>query len=76
MIGVPTRQSLARLRTFVRDEAPPGRILFDETGAYLEALGMDDLPAHVLVGPDGRVILRARRLADGVSGKVGEILGD
>jgi len=76
MIGVPTRQSLARLRAFVRDEAPPGRVLFDDTGASLEALGCDDLPAHVLVGPDGRVMLRARRLPDGVSERVEAILGE
>jgi thiol-disulfide isomerase/thioredoxin len=75
LIAVPTRQTAERIKAFVEREAPPGQVLLDADGAVQRAAGVGDLPAHVLVGPDGTILKRASALADGVVPELERRLG-
>jgi thiol-disulfide isomerase/thioredoxin len=75
LVAVATRQTPERLRSFVENESPPGRVLLDADGAVQAAAGVGDLPAHLLIGPDGTIFLRAGALADGVVPEVERRLG-
>jgi thiol-disulfide isomerase/thioredoxin len=66
LIAVPTRQSPERLREFLLTDDPPGKLFLDHANAGLRASGTSDIPAHVLVAADGRVIHRAESLDAGV----------
>ncbi len=62
IVAVATRQSLERLRQFARDAQPPGELWFDSGGALARSLRVEWLPSHLLVGPEGRVLLSADAL--------------
>lgn len=62
IVAVQGRQSPERLARFVKDERPPGRLLFDSTDRARAACGAERIPAHVLVNADGEVIHRAPAL--------------
>jgi hypothetical protein len=59
----------------VEKESPPGRVLLDADGAVQRAAGVADLPAHLLLAPDGTIVFRAAALADGVVPEVERRLG-
>ena len=75
LVAVQTRQTPERLRAFVEKESPPGRVLLDADGAVQRAAGVADLPAHLLLAPDGTIVFRAAALADGVVPEVERRLG-
>ena len=75
LVAVQTRQTAERLQAFVTNEEPPGKIGLDADGAVQKAAGVEDLPAHVLLGPDGTVHFRAGALADGVVPEIEKRLG-
>lgn len=75
LVAVQTRQTPERLRAFVEKDAPPGQVLLDDHGAVQHAAGVEDLPAHLLVAPDGTIVFRAGALADGVVPEVERRLG-
>jgi thiol-disulfide isomerase/thioredoxin len=75
LVAVQTRQTAERLRTFVEGESPPGQVLLDADGSVQRAAGVADLPAHLLLGPDGTIVFRAGSLADGVVPEVEKRLG-
>jgi thiol-disulfide isomerase/thioredoxin len=75
LVAVQTRQSPERLRSFVEGESPPGQVLLDADGAVQRAAGVADLPAHLLLAPDGTIVFRAGALADGVVPEVEKRLG-
>ena len=75
LVAVQTRQTAERLRAFVEKDAPPGQVLLDADGAVQRAAGVTDLPAHLLLGPDGTIVFRAGALADGVVPEVERRLG-
>lgn len=63
ILAVPERQSLERLRRFQAENHVPGRFLWDPEGQGLRALDANRLPAHIVVGPGGRVLWRGDSLA-------------
>ena len=75
LVAVRTRQTPERLKAFVEREGPPGEVLLDADGEVQKALGVSDLPAHVLVGPDGAVLLRSGSLSDGAAAEIERRLG-
>lgn len=75
LVAVETRQTPERLRAFVERESPPGKVGLDADGSLQRAAGVHDLPAHLLLGPDGAVLLRTSALADGVVPEVERRLG-
>lgn len=75
LVAVETRQTPERLRAFVERESPPGQVVLDADGSVQRAAGVSDLPAHLLLGPDGAVLLRTAALADGVVPEVERRLG-
>lgn len=75
LVAVAARQTPERLRAFVENEAPPGRVLLDADGSVQRAAGVEDLPAHLLLGPDGTIFMRAGALAEGVVPEVERRLG-
>jgi thiol-disulfide isomerase/thioredoxin len=75
LIAVETRQTPERLRAFIERESPPGRVLLDADGSVQRAAGVSNLPAHLLVAPDGTVIRKTGALADGVVPEVEQRLG-
>ena len=56
LVAVETRQTPERLRGFIERESPPGQVLLDADGSVQRAAGVSNLPAHLLVAPDGTVI--------------------
>jgi thiol-disulfide isomerase/thioredoxin len=75
LVAVPTRQSPERLREFLLTDDPPGTLLLDHANAGLRASGTSDIPAHVLVAADGKVIHRAESLDAGVEQAIEAFMG-
>ena len=75
LVAVTARQTPERLRTFIETESPPGKVLLDADGSVQRAAGVQDLPAHLLLGPDGTIFFRAGALAEGVVPEVERRLG-
>ncbi len=75
LVAVPSRQSRDRLARFIEDRAPPGRLGFDSTGAVQQALGVEELPSHVLLAGDGTVLARASQLGPELERAVAEAAG-
>ena len=75
LVAVQTRQTADRLRAFVEKDSPPGQVLLDADGAVQKAAAVADLPAHLLLAPDGTIVFRAGALADGVVPEVEKRLG-
>ncbi len=75
LVAVPTRQTAEHLADFARTSRPPGRLLFDPNGGALRALGVERLPGHVLLGPQGELVLRAESLREGVLEAIERRLG-
>lgn len=66
LVAVRARQDAPRLRAFAETHALPGALLWDRDGAFASRLGVDALPAHVLLGPDGAEIGRWGGLEEGI----------
>ena len=75
LVAVQTRQTPERLAAFVEREAPPGRVILDADGSLQRAAGVEELPAHFLVGQDGQVLARRPSLREGVVTEVEKHLG-
>lgn len=75
LVAIPQREDAARLARFMSDESPPGQILFDRTGALQSRFGIDAVPGHVLLGPDGAERFRAGSLDEGVIAAVRQQFG-
>ena len=75
LVAVQTRQTAERLRAFVEKESPPGQVLLDADGSVQKGAAVEDLPAHLLLAPDGTIVFRAGALADGVIPEVERRLG-
>ncbi len=70
LVAVRTRQDAPRLRAFAEAHALPGALLWDRDGAFAARLGVDALPAHILLGPDGAEIGRWGGLEEGVEAAI------
>jgi len=66
LVAVPTRQTRERVAKMAQEKNPPGQLLFDSDGASEKALGVQMLPTHLLFDKDGKLVLTARALSDGV----------
>ncbi len=74
LVAVPSRQTRERLAQFVKRSGPPGQVGFDEGGTLQRTLEVEELPAHVLLGPDGTVLLRAGALDPALEGEIARVL--
>ncbi len=74
LVAVPYRQSRDRLEQFMLNHRPPGTLGFDTTGAVQRTFGVQELPAHILVGPDGAVLARAGALGPEIRQRVSTLL--
>lgn len=70
IVAVPQRQDRERLRAFLEQRRVPGRLVYDLRGDVLRALGVDEIPTHVLLDGDGVELERGVSLADGIAERV------
>ena len=66
IIAVKTRHDASRLAGFLDDERPPGKLLFDSTGAAEKHWGASRLPTHVVLDGKGKEVARATDLTPDV----------
>jgi thiol-disulfide isomerase/thioredoxin len=66
LVAVPTRQSADRLAQMIQRRRPPGTVTFDASGNVHDALGIGEIPAHVVIDSKGQVVHRGDGLKDGV----------
>ena len=57
---------LAEAQKMAQEKNPPGQLLFDPDGASEKALGVQMLPTHLVFDKDGKIVLTAKALSDGV----------
>ena len=62
IIAVQNRHDVERLSRFVERHGPPGRLLFDSTGAVEKMLRGDRLPTHIVFAADGSELARSSAL--------------
>ena len=66
LVAIPARQTRERVLKMAQEKSPPGQLLFDPDGASEKALGVQMLPTHLVFDKDGKIVLNARALSDGV----------
>jgi thiol-disulfide isomerase/thioredoxin len=66
LVAVPARQTRERVQKMAQEKNPPGQLLFDPDGASEKALGVQMLPTHLVFDKDGKIVLTAKALSDGV----------
>ncbi len=66
LVAVRARHDAPRLRAFADRHVLPGALLWDRDGAFAARLGVEALPTHILLGPDGAEIGRWGRLEEGI----------
>jgi peroxiredoxin len=74
LVAVKTRHTAERLARFAGRERLPGRFLFDAEGKAEFALGARDLPMHLLLDSEGRELMRAASLEEGIDAEVARLL--
>lgn len=62
VIAVPTRQSAERLREFLGTGAVEGEFLFDAKGAAQAKFHTKQLPSHVILDGEGKIVFQAPSL--------------
>jgi len=75
LVAVSGRQDAERLRGFHAGAAPPGRLLWDQSGRVAQALQAGEIPTHLLVDSQGKILLRASELNAAVEQRVEQELG-
>jgi thiol-disulfide isomerase/thioredoxin len=66
LVAIPARQTREKIVKMAQEKKPPGRLLFDTDGAVEKALGVQMLPTHLVFDKEGKLVLSARALSDGV----------
>jgi thiol-disulfide isomerase/thioredoxin len=66
IVAVRTRHSAERLARFAAERRPPGELYHDAAGHAARALRAESLPTHLLLDAEGKEIIRAPSLEDGV----------
>jgi hypothetical protein len=66
LVAVPARQTRERVLKLAQEKRPPGQLLYDPDGSSEKALGVSMLPAHLVFDREGKVVLSARALSEGV----------
>jgi len=74
LIAVRTRHDVERLKEFVNEERPPGRLLFDADGQAEASWKASRLPTHVVFDAAGREVSRSSRLDDGIRNAIADLL--
>ena len=74
LVAVKTRHTSERLARFAERQRLPGRFLFDSEGQAEFALGARDLPMHLLLDSEGRELVRAATLDEGIEAEVARLL--
>ena len=76
IVAVRTRQTAERLANFIKEERPPGRLLFDVNGEAERAWNARQLPTHVVLDASGREVARSNRLDGKVETAIAELLAE
>jgi len=76
LVAIRTRQTSDRLREFIDEERPPGRLLFDAEGEAESAWGAKRLPTHVVFDAKGRELARSAALNDTIEDAIAGQLAD
>ena len=66
LVAIPARQTREKILKMAQEKKPAGRLLFDPDGAAEKALGVQMLPTHLVFDREGKMVLSARALSDGV----------
>lgn len=74
IIAVPARHSAARLTEFASSRPVPGTLLFDSSGVAQTAFQARQIPTHVLVDGEGKVLMRAPALDSEVEERIENVL--
>jgi hypothetical protein len=74
LVAVQDRHSAERLKRFKAEHRPPGKLVYDGTGAASRALGGSDLPTHIVYDAAGREVARSSGLNGEVEQAVAELL--
>jgi thiol-disulfide isomerase/thioredoxin len=74
LVAVAARHTPERLVQFANERRPPGRLLFDPTGAAQEKLRVEHLPLHVLLDASGRELARSGALDEAFQAAVTQAL--
>lgn len=76
IVAVRTRQEADRLADFVKEEQPPGQLLFDVNGEAERVWKATQLPTHVVLDASGREVARSNRLNGKVESAIAELLDE
>jgi len=74
LVAVRTRQEPDRLRRFLDEHQPPGRLLLDGDGRAEQALAPEGMPTHVVFDADGREAARSAALDAVLEGAIDALL--
>lgn len=64
-VGLKDREDNEALRAFASEGTVGFPVAWDEDGAMARAFGVTSIPAHVIVGPDGKIVYEGRNLPEG-----------
>ena len=64
-IGMKSREDEGALRTFADERTLSFPVAWDADGSAARAYGVDSIPVHVIVGPNGSIRYRGRSLPEG-----------
>jgi cytochrome c-type biogenesis protein len=76
IVAVRTRQTADRLVDFIKEERPPGRLLFDVNGEAERAWNVTQLPTHVVMDASGRAVARSNKLDGKIETAIAELLAE
>lgn len=65
MVAMKEREDVDSLQRFVEKRTLAFPVAWDGQGTVARTFGINSIPAHVLVGPDGTIVYEGRELPDG-----------
>ena len=72
LVAISNRQTRERVLEFVSEEQVPGRMVLDENNILRGVLGVDRIPAHLVIDDHGRVLLRT----EGFDSRIADLVGE
>ena len=65
LVAMKDREDDQKLREFARQRTLTFPVAWDRTGEAARAYGIESIPAHVIIGPDGRILYEGEELPEG-----------
>lgn len=72
LVAVSNRQTRERVLEFVRQGRVPGRVVIDGGDVLRTLLGVERVPAHLLIDDRGRVLLRTAAFDGQLADRIGD----